>query len=219
MNGKAAKLQRKTSKCRWRRLEKWKYIGWLKTSAHILFQNENRESRVLTSLHNFCQAKHIYCRYCPVIFFSFGILWESGWEILTLPTSAQRDRGACGPSGCRNWCPCVCAHVRMVWRCPPVLHLRPSRLIDQFGHVECHHLLPSPAHPFSCVNANHWQEDGYLSHVKSGAGRRAECQPRWDWAQTTASHKIKRTTQTAKTHCLIAHTAEPSLLSSNCNKL
>lgn len=38
----------------------------------------------------------------------------------------------------------------MVWRCPPVLHLRPSTLIDQFGHVECHHLLPGPAHPFLC---------------------------------------------------------------------
>lgn len=38
----------------------------------------------------------------------------------------------------------------MVWRCPPVLHLRPSTLIDQFGHVECHHLLPGPARPFLC---------------------------------------------------------------------
>lgn len=44
----------------------------------------------------------------------------------------------------------------MVRCCPPVLHLRPSMLIDQFGHVECHHLLPPltrprvPLTPFLC---------------------------------------------------------------------
>lgn len=35
----------------------------------------------------------------------------------------------------------------MVRCCPPALHLRPSMLIDQFGHVECHHLLPPPHRP------------------------------------------------------------------------
>ncbi|KAK5927864.1 hypothetical protein CgunFtcFv8_012975 [Champsocephalus gunnari] len=38
-----------------------------------------------------------------------GVLWKSGWEILMSSTLAQRDRGACRPSGCHDWCPCVCA--------------------------------------------------------------------------------------------------------------
>lgn len=39
---------------------------------------------------------------------------------------------------------------------------------------------PVPLTP-SCVNANHWQEDGYLSHVKSGAWWWAICQQHLRW--------------------------------------
>ena len=49
-----------------------------------------------------------------------ALQWESGWETdvinlgpadgkLMSSTLAQQDCGTSGPSGCHEWCPCVCA--------------------------------------------------------------------------------------------------------------
>lgn len=59
------------------------------------------------------------CRYysnaCFFFFFTFPFLcvpWQSGWETLMSSTLAQRDGGACRPSGCHDLCPCVIVPCR-----------------------------------------------------------------------------------------------------------
>lgn len=49
----------------------------------------------------------------------------------------------------------------MVCCCTAVSHLRPTKVIDWFGHVECSHLVRSNAFFSSFVNNKHWQENSW----------------------------------------------------------
>lgn len=67
-------------------------------------------------------------------------------------------------SGC-HWLVTMCLCLidcEMVCCCTAVSHLRPTKVIDWFGHVECSHLVRSNAFFFSSfVNNKHWQENSW----------------------------------------------------------
>lgn len=92
--------------------------------------------------------------------------WHSGTEEHADPQGAMIGAHVFVP---RRWWNRWCGAARLCCTCVPACWLIS---LVMWNVTIC---SPVPLTP-SCVNANHWQEDSYLSHVKSGAWRRATCQ-------------------------------------------
>lgn len=92
--------------------------------------------------------------------------WHSGTEEHADPQGATIGAHVFVP---RRWWNRWCGAARLCCTCVPACWLIS---LVMWNVTIC---SPVPLTP-SCVNANHWQEDSYLSHVKSGAWRWAICQ-------------------------------------------
>lgn len=152
-----------------------------KTCFFFSFVGEIWESLALTS-HNISHAKLPL----QILWFAFflpslslasrgradGKLWchqpwRSGIKEQAEPQGATIGAHVFVP--CRWWNR-WCGAARLCCTCVPACWLIS---LVMWNVTIC---SPVPLTP-SCVNANHWQEDSYLSHVKSGAWRWAICQP------------------------------------------
>lgn len=86
------------------------------------------------------------------------------YEVISYePVRLRRSTPPHGSSGC-HWLVTMCLCLidcEMVCCCTAVSHLRPTKVIDWFGHVECSHLVRSNAFFSSFVNNKHWQENSW----------------------------------------------------------
>lgn len=90
--------------------------------------------------------------------------WMCDYEVISHePVRLRGGAPPHGSSGC-HWLVTMCLCLidcEMVCCCAAVWHLRPTEVIDWFGHVECSHLVRSNAFFSSFVNKKRWQENSW----------------------------------------------------------
>ena len=187
------------------------HLKCLDTVAHVFFcfissvPGWNWESLALTSLTQPIPGPAVIADFVQCVF-SPPFSWRPAEErmgnsdVINLGTAGQRSmqtlrvpRFGAHVFVPRRWWNRWCGAARLCCTCVPACWLIS---LVMWNVTIC---SPVPLTP-SCVNANHWQEDSYLSHVKSGAWRWAICQQLETCVAgvvcTTASYS-KRTTMTS----------------------